>query len=94
MASPGPQLEAALAQFAGQQGVTQDQLAQLRNAINADPALLAQFDQQAQTGNLRGFALQSANSTTPNLTGTYDIQSGVVTLPAASFASFWNDCEQ
>lgn len=84
MASPGPQLEAALAQFAGQQGVTQDQLAQLRNALNTDPALLAQFDQQAQAGNLRGFALQTANGGTPNLAGTYDIQSGVVTLPSAS----------
>lgn len=84
MAGPNPQLEAALAQFAGQQGVTQDQVAQLRNAINADAALLAQFDQQAQAGTLRGFALQPAGSSAPNLVGTYDMQSGVVTLPAAS----------
>ncbi|MEA9586773.1 XVIPCD domain-containing protein [Xanthomonas sp. WHRI 10064A] len=84
MASPSPQLEAALAQFAGQQGVTQDQVAQLRNAISADAVLLAQFDQQAQAGSLRGFALQSAGSSAPNLVGTYDIQSGVVTLPTAS----------
>lgn len=84
MASPSPQLEAALAQFAGQQGVTQDQVAQLRNAISADAVLLAQFDQQAQAGSLRGFALQSAGSSAPNLAGTYDIQSGMVTLPAAS----------
>ncbi|MEB1933715.1 XVIPCD domain-containing protein [Xanthomonas campestris pv. campestris] len=84
MARPSPQLEAALAQFAGQQGVTQDQVAQLRNAISTDAVLLTQFDQQAQAGSLRGFALQSAGSSAPNLAGTYDIQSGMVTLPAAS----------
>lgn len=94
MAGPNPQLEAALAQFAGQQGVTQDQVAQLRNAISVDAALLAQFDQQAQAGTLRGFALQQAGSSAPNLVGTYDMQSAVVTLPAASLPPRWNDCDQ
>ncbi|MFB8915284.1 hypothetical protein QT199_016160, partial [Xanthomonas phaseoli pv. phaseoli] len=64
--------------------MTQDQVAQLRNAISVDAALLAQFDQQAQAGTLRGFALQPAGSSAPNLVGTYDMQSAVVTLPAAS----------
>lgn len=85
MANSSPQLEAAIAQFASQQGVSADQVAQLRSAITADATLLRQFDQQAQAGHLRGFALQGANGTVPNLAGSYDIQSGVVTLPAASF---------
>lgn len=85
MANSSPQLEAAIARFASQQGVSADQVAQLRSAITADATLLRQFDQQAQAGHLRGFALQGANGTAPNLAGTYDIQSGIVTLPAASF---------
>ncbi|WP_146093367.1 XVIPCD domain-containing protein [Xanthomonas pisi] len=82
MATPNPQLEAALAQFAGS-GVSRDQVAQLRGALVADPKLLQQFNQEAQAGHLRGFAVQSPSSSAPNLAGTYNIQSGVVTLPIA-----------
>ncbi|MGH8387309.1 MAG: XVIPCD domain-containing protein [Pseudomonas sp.] len=85
MASPSTQLEAALAQFSGQQGVTPDQVAQLRAALTADARLLRQFDQAAQAEHLKGFALQAANSNIHNLVGAYDIQSGVVMLPRASF---------
>ncbi|MEP9533371.1 XVIPCD domain-containing protein [Xanthomonas euvesicatoria] len=86
MATPSPQLEAALASFAAS-GASQDQVAQLRGALVADPKLMQQFDQEAIAGHLRGFALQAANSSTPNLTGTYNIQSGVVTLPAIGIQS-------
>ncbi|MEA5125437.1 XVIPCD domain-containing protein [Xanthomonas floridensis] len=84
MAKPSPQLEAALSQLSAGQGVSGDQVAQVRNALASDSKLLAQFEQQAQAGQLRGFAVQAANDPQPNLTGTYDKQSGVVTLPAAS----------
>ncbi|MCM5618622.1 XVIPCD domain-containing protein [Xanthomonas hortorum] len=83
MANPSPQLEAALARFAASGG-NHDQVAQLRGALIADPKLLQQFDQEAQAGHLRGFALQAANSSAPNLAGTYNIQSGLVTLPSTS----------
>ncbi|WP_372360526.1 XVIPCD domain-containing protein [Xanthomonas axonopodis pv. poinsettiicola] len=63
--------------------MTTDQAAQLRGAILADPKLSQQFNQAAQAGHLRGFALQTASSPAANLAGTYDIRSGVVTLPAA-----------
>ncbi|MCS3809667.1 hypothetical protein FHY19_002727 [Xanthomonas arboricola] len=84
MASPSPQLEAALSRFSATQGVSSDQAAQLRNAITGDAGLLAQFEQQAQLGQLKEFTIQNSNSTQPNLTGTYDKQHGVITLPAAN----------
>ncbi|MDC9668595.1 hypothetical protein [Xanthomonas euvesicatoria] len=59
MATPSPQLEAALASFAAS-GASQDQVAQLRGALVADPKLMQQFDQEAIAGHLRGFALQAA----------------------------------
>ncbi|WP_355582385.1 XVIPCD domain-containing protein [Xanthomonas cannabis] len=83
MPAPSPQLEAALARFAAS-GADQDQAAQLRGALIADPELQQQFDQQAQAGHLRAFALQAVSSSAPNLAGTYDIQSGVITLPSTS----------
>ncbi|NHF68034.1 XVIPCD domain-containing protein [Xanthomonas hortorum] len=64
--------------------MTSDQLAQLRGALTNDAKLLSQFEQQVQAGQLRGFAVQAASNVQPNLAGTYDIQSGMVTLPAAS----------
>lgn len=87
MASPTPnaQLEAALAQFGQQQGVSADQEAQLRNAITSDTRLLRQFNSLAQAGHLQGFALPAAGSTTPNSVGQYDLQTGVVSLPTAAF---------
>lgn len=85
MASPNQQLEAALAQFANQSGVTPDQVAQLRAAVTGNVRQLQVLNQQAQSGQLRGFALQSSANTSQNLAGTYDIPSGTVTLPASSF---------
>ncbi|WP_372394221.1 XVIPCD domain-containing protein [Xanthomonas sp. NCPPB 3582] len=61
-----------------------DQAAQLRTAITTDARLLAQFEQQAQSGQLKEFTIQNSNSSQPNLTGTYDKQHGVITLPAAN----------
>nr|WP_139792672.1 hypothetical protein [Xanthomonas citri] len=84
MARPSPQLEAALSRFSANHGASNDQVAQLHNAITTDAKLLAQFDQQAQSGQLKDFAIQASNSAQSNLAGTYDKQSGVITLPAAS----------
>ncbi|MCW2003622.1 hypothetical protein FHY30_002377 [Xanthomonas arboricola] len=84
MARHSPQLEAALSQFSAQPGISPDQAAQLRDALKADVGLLSQLDKQAQAGVLRGFAVQASGSSPPNLAGTYDIQSGVITLPASS----------
>ena len=84
MATPNPQLEVALAQFAAQPGTTPDQEGQLRAAVIADANRLNLLNQQAASGQLRGFALETPGSV-PNLTGTYDKATGVVTVPAAGF---------
>lgn len=84
MTSPNPQLEAALAQFAVQPGTTPGQEAQLRAAVIADAARLNLLNQQAASGRLKGFALETPGSV-PSLTGTYDKALGIVTVPAASF---------
>ncbi|MCS3848032.1 hypothetical protein GGR70_003065 [Xanthomonas campestris] len=41
MAKPSPQLEAALSQLSAEQGVSGDQVAQLRNALALDAKLFA-----------------------------------------------------
>jgi hypothetical protein len=82
---PDASLEAVLAQFGQQPGVSPDEQAQLRSAITADPQLLEQLDQAAQAGRLRGFAFPAAGNAAPNRVGHYDIQSGVVSLPMAAF---------
>ncbi|MFO3707097.1 XVIPCD domain-containing protein [Xanthomonas codiaei] len=87
MANHSSQLEAALSRFSAQPGVSSDQVAQLRDALKADAKLLNQLDSQAQSGQLRGFAVQAAGSVPQNLAGTYDIHSGVITLPATSLQS-------
>jgi hypothetical protein len=84
MTNPNPQLEAALAQFAAQPGTTSDQEAQLRAAVVADADKLALLNQQAAAGQLKGFALEAPGGM-PNLAGTYDRATGVVTVPSASF---------
>lgn len=83
--APNVQLEAALVQFANQPGVSADQAGQLRAAVMADATQLQLLNQHAQAGNLHGFALPQAGSTTPNLIGSYDMASGVVTLPLSAF---------
>jgi len=80
-----PQLEIALSQFAAQPGVTPAQQAQLRAAVASDARLLESLNQNAAEGHLKGFALPQVG-TQPNLAGTYEMASGVVTLPASSFA--------
>jgi hypothetical protein len=80
-----PQLETALSQLAAQPGVTPAHEAQLRAAVASDARLLERLNQDAADGHLKGFAL-SQGGAPPNLTGTYEKASGVVTLPAGSFA--------
>lgn len=84
MANPNPQLEAALAQFAAQPGITPDHEAQLRAAVVADADRLGLLNRQAAVGQLKGFVLEASGGT-PNLIGTYDKAAGVITLPVASF---------
>ena len=84
MTSPNPQLEAALAQFAAQPGTTPGQEAQLRAAVVADAGRLNLLNQQAASGRLKGFALETPGGM-PNLTGIYDKVAGVITVPAAGF---------
>lgn len=85
MANPNSQLQAALAQFAAQPGLTPAHEVQLRAAIASDARLQEHLNQAAADGDLKGFAL-SQSGAQPNLTGTYDKASGVVTLPSSSFA--------
>lgn len=79
-----PDLERAIEHFKNQPGVNADQVAQLRSAIEGDPQLLLDLNQAAVAGQIRGLAPQPAVGTTPNLVGTYDLRSGVITLPASS----------
>ncbi|MEJ1171216.1 hypothetical protein [Variovorax sp. CCNWLW235] len=85
MANPNSQLQAALAQFAAQPGVTPAQEAQLRATVASDARLLEHLNQNAAAGHLKGFAPSQVGAQS-NLVGTYDKTSGVVTLPASSFA--------
>ncbi|MFA0924639.1 XVIPCD domain-containing protein [Xanthomonas fragariae] len=84
MTNPNAQLQAAIAQFAAQPSITPDQEAQLRAAITQNASLLQHLNQDAANGQLKGFALPQAGAAA-NLAGTYDMASGVVTLPATSF---------
>lgn len=79
MPAANVQLQAALARFASQPGVTPDQEAQLRATIAADQDLAQRFNQEAANGHLTGFALSPTGS--QPLIGSYDKSSGVVTLP-------------
>ncbi|WAH64524.1 hypothetical protein [Xanthomonas hortorum] len=82
MATANAQLQAALAQFAGQPGVTSDQEAQLRATIASDQDLTQRLNAEAAGGHLHGFSLGPAGS--EPLTGSYDKASGIVVLPALS----------
>lgn len=82
--SINPELARAIEHFENQPGVGADQVEQLRSAIANDPQLLNDLNQEATAGQIRGFALQPASATAPNLVGTYDTPSGVITLPASS----------
>ena len=84
MANPNAQLQAAIGRLAAQPGITPDQEAQLRAAISQDANLLQHLNQDAANGQLKGFALPQAGAPA-NLAGTYDMASGIVTLPATSF---------
>lgn len=84
MANLNAQLQLAINQFAAQSGITPDHEAQLLAAISQDASLLRHLNQDAASGQLKGFALSQAG-TAPNLVGAYDMSSGVVTLPATSF---------
>ncbi len=78
--TPNPQLEAALVQFG--QASTPEQEAQLRFALRADRELMADFNQAALAGQVRGFTV---DPTGKSHAGSYDIASGVITLPTDAF---------
>src|SRR5690606_9314376 len=82
MAVPNQSLEALLRQFAAGPIAGQDGARQLRAALVADAERLSLLNDMAASGQLRGFAIETARAT---LIGTYDKQSGVISLPAASF---------
>ena len=79
-------LNAAIAQFANQSGVTQGQVDQLRAALYADPGLLTSFNNAAASGTVKSFALE-ASPTQQIPSGRYDMMGNVVSLPSSSFAS-------
>ncbi|MGO1072143.1 XVIPCD domain-containing protein [Lysobacter sp. CA199] len=85
MITPNRELSAAIVRFEQQPGVSAQQVAQLRAALSSDEGMLRDLNQEALSGQLRGFAVQPATATPPSLIGSYDLASGVVTLPAASF---------
>ncbi|MGH8081202.1 MAG: XVIPCD domain-containing protein [Lysobacter sp.] len=85
MITPNGELTAAIEQFKQQPGVTAQQVEQLRAALSSDEGMLRDLNQEALSGQLRGFAVQPATATPPSLIGSYDLNSGVITLPSASF---------
>ena len=78
--TPNAQLEAALVQFG--QSSTPEQEAQLRSALRADQELMADFNQAALAGQVSGFTV---DPTGKSHAGSYDMASGVITLPADAF---------
>ncbi|MEC3887494.1 hypothetical protein [Xanthomonas campestris] len=80
MASANTQLQAALAQFAGQPGLSADQVSQLRATLAANQDLIQRLNNEAANGHLPGFALGASGS--EPLTGSYEKSTGVITLPA------------
>jgi hypothetical protein len=64
--------------------VSADQAAQLRASIVTNTSLLTRLNQDAHAGHLSGFALQPLGGAA-NLVGSYDLQTGVMTLPNSSF---------
>lgn len=86
MAGPNAQLELTLAHFAAQPGALPQHEAQLRTALSADAEWLVHLNRQALSGQLKGFVLDTSGGSS-NLVGTYDKQTGLVTLPAAGFAT-------
>lgn len=82
MAAPNSQLEAVLRRFGAQPGITSAQEAQLRAAVVADADRLSLLNAQAASGRIRDFVPEAHGA---SLIGTYDKQSGVISLPAAAF---------
>lgn len=84
MVAPNPQLEAVIRRFGAQAGVGSIREEQLRSAVTADADRLQLLNGQANSGQLRGFRLETTGNT---LIGSYDKANGVASLPAASFTS-------
>lgn len=80
MAGPNKQLSDAIDRLAADPGVTADQFAQLRNALASDSKLLDRMNDEAKLGHIKVFVIGEEGPA-----GRYDIQSGTVTLPTASF---------
>lgn len=86
MVTHNPALDAAVAQFAQQSGVSSHEVAQLRAALASDPNLTASLDAAAHAGRLNGFALP-APGTPDRPVGDYAPGPGIVTLPASAFSA-------
>lgn len=84
MATHHPALDAAVAQFAQQPGVSPNEVAQLQAALASDPSLAASLDTAAKAGTLHGFAL-SAPGAPDRPVGDYAPSPGILTLPASAF---------
>jgi hypothetical protein len=82
MNSMNRQLNEAINHFAGQPGVTGEQVEQLRGAMNADPALVGRFNAAANAGLIKAFEVESRPGISP--AGRLDSSTGVVTIPAES----------
>lgn len=82
MAVPNQSLEEVLRQFTAGPIAGTYEARQLRAALVADAERLGLLNDMAASGQLRGFAIETARAT---LIGTYDKQAGVISLPAASF---------
>src|ERR1700733_6170989 len=76
------QLTEAISHFAGQPGVTDEQVEQLRSAMNADMALVDRFNAAAKAGLIKTFDVEARPGTLP--AGSLDPASGTVTIPAES----------
>lgn len=85
MSTPNPALEAAIAHFAQQPGVTPAEVSQLRATLASDPALSHSLETSASSGALHGFAAAAPGA--PNQpVGFYDPANRTVTLPTSAFA--------
>lgn len=84
MAGANARLEAIFAHFAGQPGVSEQVVAQLRSAACSDAGRLDQLNRLASSGKLAGFALEVPGAAQGGAVG-YDKTNGMITLPSAGF---------
>jgi hypothetical protein len=86
MATRYPALDAAVASFSQQQGVTPADVSALRAALGSDADLTQRMEAAATSGALHGFA-HAAPGAADRPVGDYDRTNGIITLPASAFPS-------